>query len=175
MYVLAGTLNPAKLNGAEAAIRLYWPEARFAGVRVDHGTDEQPRSRDQTIGGAVARARLALAREAADIGLGIEGGTVETPYGTLVELWVAAADRSGAVHIGSGPSIVLPEPIAARVRKGCELGPVVDDHFRRSGQKQAGGVIALLTGGHIVRADACRQATLCALAPFRHADVYAGR
>ena len=57
MHVVAGTLNPGKLTGAEAAVRRYWPDAAFAGVAVDHGTAAQPLTREQTLEGAIARAR----------------------------------------------------------------------------------------------------------------------
>lgn len=166
MHVVAGTLNPGKLTGAEAAVRRYWPDAAFAGVAVDHGTAAQPLTREQTLEGAIARARLARRHADADIGLGIEGGTVETVYGMLVELWVAALTRSGELHIGGGPSIELPVGIAAEVRRGRELGPVVDEHFQVTGQKHGGGVIALLTAGNIERIEVCRLAVLCALAPI---------
>ncbi|MBS1871769.1 MAG: DUF84 family protein [Acidobacteria bacterium] len=175
MHVAAGTMNAGKLKGAERAVRAYWPEARFEGRAVPHGTEAQPMGREQTVEGAIARARLARRMAGAEVGLGIEGGAVETGHGMLVELWAAAVGEDDRAHVGAGPAVLLPEAVADQVRAGRELGPVVDAWWGLSGQKQAGGVIALLTGGEVTRIEVCRAAVLCALAPIRHAAVYASR
>nr|WP_231736981.1 DUF84 family protein [Halobacterium sp. CBA1126] len=60
----------------------------------------------------------------------------------------------------------LPDDVAARVRDGAELGPVMDDLLDTSGVAENEGAAGVLTGGVTDRTEALRTAVAGALGPF---------
>nr|WP_259372650.1 inosine/xanthosine triphosphatase [Halostella salina] len=80
-------------------------------------------------------------------------------------MWAAVTDgtRTGR---GGGPSLRLPDDIAARVDDGEELGPVMDDVLDRNGVAREGGAAGALTDGAVDREGALSTAVAGALGPF---------
>jgi len=72
MQLALGSRNPVKVRAFEQTAHRLWPDARLLTLNVAHGAAAQPLTREDTIGGAVARARLAREAADADIGVGLE-------------------------------------------------------------------------------------------------------
>ena len=163
MRIAVGSENPVKA----AATRRALPDAVAEPVAVESGVPEQPRGRDQTITGARNRAESALAATDAALGVGIEGGVarVDGTDGLFLIMWAAVTDgeRWG---VGSGPSLRLPEGVAARVESGDELGPVMDDLLDTEGVAEQEGAAGVLTGERIDRESALVHAVASAAGPF---------
>ncbi|WP_424019773.1 DUF84 family protein [Halorientalis pallida] len=163
MRVAVGSENPVKV----AATRRALPDAVAEPVDVASGVPEQPRGRDQTISGARNRAEAALAATDAALGVGIEGGVarVEGTDGLFLIMWAAVTDgeRWG---VGGGPSLRLPDDVAARVADGAELGPVMDDLLDTEGVAEREGAAGVLTGERIDRESALVHAVASAAGPF---------
>ncbi|GAA0191861.1 DUF84 family protein [Halobaculum roseum] len=136
---------------------------------VPSGVSEQPVGHVETRTGAVNRANAVLDEngETYDLGVGIEGGVAEYAGsdGLFLVMWAAVADGE-RVGVGTGPSLALPGSIAARVRDGEELGPVMDDVLGESDVARNQGAAGALTGGRVDRTDALRTAVAGALGPF---------
>ena len=162
MRVAVGSENPVKVAATERAL----PEAVTEPIDVESGVPEQPRGRDQTIAGARNRAEAALAATDAVLGVGIEGGVarVEGTDGRFLIMWAAVTDgeRCG---VGGGPSLRLPEAVAARVEAGAELGPVMDDLLDTDGVAEREGAAGVLTGERIDRESALVHAVASAAGP----------
>ncbi|MFB6360526.1 MAG: inosine/xanthosine triphosphatase [Halobacteriales archaeon] len=168
MQVGVGSRNPVKLAAAERALAAAGIEAEVAAMDVDSGVGDQPIGDEQTIRGAEARARQALA--GADLGIGLEGGVADRPQGCYLIMWAAATDGD-ETKLGCGPRLRVPAGIADRVRGGEELGPVMDDVVGQSDVKRNQGAAGVLTAGMIDREQALLQAVAGALGPFV-AEVY---
>jgi inosine/xanthosine triphosphatase len=174
MRVAVGSDNPVKRRAVEAALPGDGVPERVTVelVAVDSEVSEQPRGRAETLAGARNRARNALGTGAVDLGIGLEGGvaTVEGDPALFVVMWAAATDgdRWGEA---AGPSYLLPDPVADRVRAGEELGPVMDDVLGEQQVGRRGGAAAALTGDRVDRATALSTAVAGALGPFV-ADLY---
>ena len=167
MRIAVGSTNPTKVEAARRAAAKVWPEGEVVAVAVPSGVAEQPMSDDETIRGAVNRARNALAAvEGASVGMGVEGGVQDTPHGLFVGGWAAVVDREGCLGIGAGGRVLLPESIARRIRAGEELGPVMDDFSGRRNVKHGEGAIGIFTNGLIERTAALEIALTYALARF---------
>ncbi|WP_135819950.1 DUF84 family protein [Halostella litorea] len=170
MRVGVGSGNPVKATATERA--LAGRDATVEAVPVESGVSEQPRGRAETVEGAENRARRALAAGEFDLGVGIEGGvaTLSGVGGRFLIMWAAVTDgdRTGR---GGGPSLRLPDDIAARVDAGEELGPVMDDVLDREGVAREGGAAGALTDGAVDREAALSSAVAGALGPFV-ADLY---
>jgi len=163
MHVAIGSTNPVKVNAVERVL----PDARTTSVAVDSGVSDQPWGRAETVRGARNRAVRALAATDADYGAGIEGGVAEreVPGGLWLVMWAAVTDGTD-IHLGAGPSIRLPGPVARRLRDGEELGQILDDELGREAVGKQEGAIGVYTDGRLGRADALADAVACAFGPF---------
>lgn len=163
MRVAVGSTNPVKVEATERALAPLAPTA-VVPVAVESGVSDQPMGHGETRSGSRRRAERALAVEEADLGIGIEGG-VHDRDGLFLIMWATVTDgtRTGA---GSGPSLALPADIAARVRAGEELGPVMDDVLDTEGVKHGQGAAGALTEGHLTRSDALTAAVTAAAGPW---------
>ncbi len=183
MHVALGSENPVKVAATERALADY--DTAVEPVAVDSDVPEQPRGHAQTIAGAQNRAESALAfGPEVDLGIGIEGGVAElrregtgdrkwTPdiapiagsSDLFLVMWAAASDGARTTR-GGGPSIRLPETVAARVRDGEELGPVLNDVLGTDDLGEQQGAAGVLTDGIIDRESSLVHAVAAALGPF---------
>jgi len=161
MRVAVGSGNPVKRDAVAAAL----PEATVEAVSVESGVPEQPWGDDETVEGACNRAERALESGDYDLGVGLEGGVAERDGSLFLVMWAAASDGE-RVEVGGGPRLRLPEDVAARLRDGAELGPVMDDLLDTSGVAEKQGAAGVLTGGVTDRTEALRTAVAGALGPF---------
>jgi len=172
--IVVASRNPAKLRAALGAFRRVFPDRRFdvEGVSVPSGVGHQPMSDEETLLGARNRAEAArrLAPDA-DFWVGMEGGVEEHPAGLASFAWIVVLSRS---QVGRGRSGVffLPEPVARLVRSGVELGDANDRVFGTQGSKLEAGAIGLLTRGALDRVELYEHATVLALVPFVHPELY---
>ncbi len=171
MDIGVGSGNPVKRHAVERAIRTeesgVIANATVESVAVDSGVSEQPIGHRETVHGAENRASAVLDAGGYDLGVGIEGGVarIDGVEGRFLIMW-AAVDDGTQVGRGAGPSLRLPDRIAARIDAGEELGPVMDDVLNTTGVAKRGGAAGALTDGRVDRTDALAIAVAGALGPF---------
>ncbi|CAM3579352.1 DUF84 family protein [Brevibacillus invocatus] len=160
-----GTTNAAKKLAVVQATG-----AEPACLSVPSGVSDQPLSEEETVQGAINRAKAVLAQMPGnDIGLGLEGGLMYDDRFT--QQWylisICAAWNGESLYVGKGLSFPIPRQAAERiVREGIELRTVIDEWGNTTGSNQQGGAYALLTDGRIKRADVFEQAVTAAITPF---------
>ncbi|MBX2998387.1 MAG: inosine/xanthosine triphosphatase [Caldilineaceae bacterium] len=172
MKIAIGSTNPTKIQAAERAARKVWPQAQIVAAEVASGVAAQPMNDEETIRGAINRAKAALLAADAEIGMGVEGGIEDTPFGMFTTGWGAVVDRKGRLGIGGGGSVLLPESIAERLRAGEELGPEMDRFSGLKNVRQNQGAIGIFTDGLVSRSEALEVALTYALARFICPDYY---
>lgn len=172
MKISIGSKNPVKIKAVEKVITQIWADAEIVPVEASSGVREQPMSDDEAIEGATNRARQSLERTGADVGIGLEGCIIDTGYGMFVSGWVVVIDKNGALGIGGGGRLLLPERIASEVRKGRELGPVMDEFIGDHNIKQKQGTVGILTNNVVSRVDAFERTVVYALATFMNPQYY---
>ncbi len=123
------------------------------------------------------RARLrvrasALALCHSEVALGIEGNVEETPWGMVSTAWVAVLHIDGRIGLGSSGRFLLPDGVAAAIRAGGELGPLMDTLLGEENVKHKQGAVGAFTGGRINRVDVLEDAVLLALTPFAAPQYY---
>lgn len=115
---------------------------------------EQPFSDEETVLGAVNRARNALRLVKADIGIGLEGGVVETGHGLFFLCnWGALTDGSGDPVIAGGARIRLPDEFLAPLKAGQELAEVMDSYTKQHNIRSGPGAIGIFTSGMVSRQE----------------------
>ena len=169
VLVRLAVLDPERWGGFELLARA-----------TDSGVGATPRHDDELRLGALRRAqalRLALAAEGepADLYLGLEGGVHVVETGGAPSAWLRswAYAWDGALGaFGCGPSLLLPERLAAPVMAGEDLGLVIDAVAGDADVRSRGGTWGYLTRGLLPRALAFETAVLAALAPFYHPGAF---
>jgi non-canonical (house-cleaning) NTP pyrophosphatase len=160
-------LDPGSWSGVELVIR-----------STPSGVAATPLSDDELKLGAQSRAvtlqaTLEAEGQPAALYLGLEGG-VHAPPGedaAWLRCWCYAWDGRRGVF-GCGPSVLLPECIAAPLRAGEDLGDVIDRVAKGKDVRSQGGTWGHVTRGLLSRSTAFETAVVAALAPFYHADLF---
>lgn len=165
--VAVGSANPVKIGAVRAVLARVAPRASVRGVTVPSGVREQPWGDEETIRGAVNRARGACEALEADWGVGVEGGVVEAHDGGVRTCaWVAIVSRDGRQGVGGSLSLALPARVAALVRSGMELGHAMDAVTGEHDVKRGVGAVGILTRGLVTRQQAYEVLIAYAIAPF---------
>jgi len=178
--VAVGSTNPVKVGAARAVLVRVAPAAEVVGVAVPSAVPDQPWGDEQTIAGALARARLALGQAMASgapadavLGLGIEGGVVDEGDGGLRTCaWAAVVDVEGRAGVGGSLAMPLPPVVADHLRAGMELGHAMDAVASARDTKRGPGAVGILTGGLVDRQQAYEPLVAYALARFVRDDLW---
>lgn len=151
MKISLGTLNPAKKQATEASSPV---SSELVTFDVPSGVSNQPIGDEETLQGAINRARRALEQDlTADVGVGLEGGVMWIGSTLYVNNWGALVTRDGDVYTASGARIPLPEPIVEGLKEGLELGDVMDRYAKTKGVRLHQGAIGILTNGAVTRVE----------------------
>ena len=142
MLIAVGSRNPVKLAAARAGFGDSLGQVEVTGVEAASDVAAQPMGDDDTIRGAMNRARAALAAiPGAGLGVGLEGGVVPIGGALYSRAWCAIIDRDGRVGLASTGRCELPPPVADLIRGGMELGDADDLVFGRENSKQGEGAV----------------------------------
>lgn len=168
--IIVASTNPVKIQAALAGFQAMFPGDTFTagGVSVPSGVSDQPMSDEETLQGALNRARAVRnLHPDADFWAGIEGGC-EEKYGALWAFaWVVVL-AGEIVGKSRTAAFTLPHEIAELVRQGVELGTADDMVFGRSNSKQGNGAVGILTADVIDRAGYYEHAVVLALVAFKN-------
>ena len=167
MRIAVGSERAAKQEGVRKAFAHYYKDFEVIGIACDSGVSDQPMSDDETIDGAVNRARAAL--EHGDLGVGIEAGIKPVRHsinGYLNTTWCAIVDKNNFLTVGSAPDFEYPKKIVEEALAGTEVSASAARLFNveESALKES-GVVGELTKGVCPRPHYTYLAVLMALAP----------
>jgi inosine/xanthosine triphosphatase len=151
LKIAIGTMNPTKVDAVKVAFHNI--TATFIPTSVESGVSSQPFSDEETIQGAINRAKAARIKADCGIGIGLEGGVVETSYGLFLCNWGALFDGVNEPYIAGGARILLPEQVARGVRDGLELGEVMDHYTKEHNVRHKEGAVGVFTNGAINRTE----------------------
>jgi len=172
MKVAAGTRNPAKLRGIEAAFRKFFGSVEVIPFEVDSGVPPQPFDND-TIKGAINRAKKAF-RKDFDFSVGVEAGLFKNDFALsgYLDFQVACVFDGKKFTIGFGPGFEYPKIVVKEVLKGNEVGKVME---KITGIKDLGknfGAIGYLTNRVVKRENLTEIAVTMALLPWVNRELY---
>ena len=163
-----GSTNPVKLDAVRAAVERYgaWPDVLLLARDVPSGVSEQPTSLDDTIRGAIARARRAF--EGCDLSVGLEDGLMRVPstQSGYMNVCACAIFDGRRDHLGLASAFEYPLDV---VRLVLDEGLDVTQAFLKAGLSDnhrlgaAEGAIGILTNGRLTRTEYAAQAVAMAL------------
>ncbi|BDH79786.1 MAG TPA: inosine/xanthosine triphosphatase [Methanothermobacter sp.] len=172
MKVKVGSRNPVKIKATKNVLEKIYKKVQVTGVKVDPGVPSQPIGLEQTIRGAINRARRAY--KDCDLSIGIESGLLEAPF-TLtgyVDLQWCATYNGETVTLGVSAGFEYPPMVIEEVKKGKEVGDIMDKitGIKNLGEKT--GAIAILTRGLLNRIENTEQCILMAMIPHLNPKLY---
>ncbi len=168
MKVTVGSTNEAKLKAVLAGVQAYWPNATVDGATVISGVPDQPIGLEQTMLGALNRARAAKA-SGSDLGVGLEGGVMKL-NGQWLLFGVAAVTDGTRESVVPTVGAPLPRQWGQAMLAGGELRPhVIAAGFKYNHET---GMYGVLTNDTIKRDEVFAQAVQTALAPWVNPAVY---
>jgi inosine/xanthosine triphosphatase len=175
MKVAVGSKNPVKVRATENVLKNFYNDLQVSGVDVDSEVPSQPFGLDQTIEGAVNRAKNAYSTDV-DLSVGIESGLMETPSsltGFIDLQWCSIFDGS-RVTLGVSSGFEYPPGVIEEVLKGREVGDVMDEVTGISNLGEKTGAVSYLTHGLLDRTGNTEQCVLMAMVPRLNVSVYFG-
>jgi inosine/xanthosine triphosphatase len=148
MRVAIGSTNPTKV---EAVKRVLGDNIELLQIEAPSFVSEQPFGDEETLKGALNRAKACLETAEVQFAIGLEGGVANTEYGLMVINWGALVDNSGKEYIASGARTVLPGEVDQEIQSGKTLGEAIDIYTRRKGVSKKEGAMGIITNGRINR------------------------
>lgn len=177
--IAVGSKNQAKNLAVQTAFEKAFPHIQIitSGHDVNSGIAAQPTTDEESIQGAINRARNALeVNKNADYGVGLEGNTVTISGTMYLHGWVAIAhkDDPETPGIGHSSGIELPEHLKDGIDAGGELGPILQAMLGDEDNeiRQTIGTNGVLSGGLYTREQEFIDATTVALARFVKPELY---
>lgn len=170
MDIAVATDNQVKIEAVKEALACsqLFKEFNIVQKAISSGVSELPRSLEETISGAVNRARSAFESGVYKFGIGLEGGLMEVPQAKsgLMVVEVCVIFDGSKTHLGFSPAFENHEKavnfiieknmglIEAYLRAGLTSNP-------KLGHSE--GVVGLLTKGKVTRKEYIKLSVWMAL------------
>lgn len=177
MRIIIGTTNEAKINAVKETIRAYdfLRGVKIHSIKVSSQVSEQPTSIEETLRGAMNRARQAFTT--CDYSIGIESGLMEIPYtkSGYMDVTACAIYDGKEFHIGLSSAFEYPKDMTRLV---LDKGLTISEAAHRTGLSEnpklgeAEGVIGILTKGRLPRKEYTKQAITTALIHLENAHLW---
>lgn len=173
LRVAVGSTNEAKIRAVRNVFAQVFGLVEVTSVEPSGQAKKQPME-DQTIEGAIVRAKEALARTSADFGVGIEAGLFfNRALGKYLDVqYCVVVDASDHMTVGHGPGFEYPPEVVRSVLQGGTVGDTmsritgIDDIGRKQGS------IGYLSEGLMDRTSLSEIAVLMALIPRIRRELY---
>ena len=170
--VHVGSTNVVKVEAVKSAFDEsgLFASPRYASIEVSSDVSAQPTSLDETIRGAINRARNAF--RGCVLSVGLEDGLICVPYtqSGYMNVCACAIFDGGRDYIGLSSAFEYPQKV---IRLVIEEGLDITRAFLRAGLSDnptlgaAEGAIGILTKGRLTRKDYAKQAVTMALIHLR--------
>lgn len=167
MKFIVASKNPVKINAVAAAVKEQFSDVLVEGLEVESGVSAQPMSDEETMTGALNRAKAVrnLALERKMIGkneevlcVGLEGGVfhpsfIENKNELWSTVWVVVLDKEGNSYFSNGARFPLPDFMSELLLAGEEMGPSLGKRLKDPDLRKKEGMIGFLTNHFTNRTD----------------------
>lgn len=177
MKINVGSKNEVKITAVKEVIEDYpiLKNSEVISVEVQTEVSDHPKSLNETIKGAVSRAKNAF--QNCNYSFGIESGLMEVPFSKsgFMDVCACAIFDGKEIHIGLSSVFEFPKQIMKLI---LENNLNASDAFHKAGlvkDNKLGsreGAIGFLTKGRVKRKDQAKQAILSALIYLENKGLY---
>ena len=179
MKINVGSKNKTKIQAVADSVLLYpnlFPNAEVVGIDVNIELFGHPKNLQETVDGAVARAKQAFVD--CDYSFGLEGGQMEVPHSKsgFMEVGACAVYDGKNICIGLSPAFEWPIEVTKYILDGKgdaskafkELG--LTEHDKLGAQD--GGIAGFLSNGRMTREDFTKYGIIMALIQLEWPEIY---
>ncbi len=177
MKITVGSKNQKKIDAVTEALKEYpdFAGAEVIGLEVDSGVSKQPKTLEQTVAGAMNRAKNAFS--GCDYSIGLESGLFAVPHtkSGYMDITMCAIYDGKNYHLGGSSTFEYPKKIIDLVfSKDYEI----DEAAKESGITdnprigRSEGLIGILTKGYLDRMGYTKQAVITALIHLHNPEHY---
>jgi inosine/xanthosine triphosphatase len=172
--IAIGSRNRAKTEGVRRAFEHFLLDVEFKELDVTTMVKSQPMSMDETVKGARQRAELAITKEGADFGVGVEAGLAELVEGFFLNVQIAAiADTADHLSFGCSSGFPIPTRFVERLKQNREeLDRYTHELAGAKKVREEEGIVYRLSGGRLSRVEMTEQCVSMALIPWMNAKLY---
>lgn len=177
MKIIVGSANQNKVNAVKEVFEDY---EQFTGAQIDFTpadseVSNQPKSMEETVQGAMNRARNAFTQ--CDLSIGLESGLFKVPEtkSGYMDITICAIYDGKTFHLGGSPAFEYPTKMIDLV---FEKGLEIDEAAKETGVTEndrigkAEGMIGILTKGRLDRKGYTKQAVITALVHLLNPTLY---
>lgn len=168
MKIIVGSKNPIKV-GAVAESLLLYPHlagAEVFGVEASSGVSDQPKTLEETVQGAINRAKAVF--KDCDYGFGLESGLMAVPStkSGFMDVCVCAIFDGSECYLGLSSAWEAPKAVMKHMLKdGLDMN---DAAFKAGFTKDpkvgsAEGLVGIVTKGRLTRKEYTKEAIRTAL------------
>ncbi len=169
MRITVASTNKAKVDAVTEVLKEYphLAHAEIQSVSTRSDVSDQPKSLDETIQGAMNRARNSFAD--CEYSIGIESGLMAVPYtkGGYMDVCAAAIYDGKEFHIGLSSAWEFPDPKVTNLimQGGMNMSEAINHAGITSnpGIGSAEGAVGIFTKGRVDRKEYTKQALRMAL------------
>lgn len=173
LKVVVGSKNPVKVNATRNVLGNIYDDLTVFSIDVDSEVPDQPFGMDQTVDGAVNRAKNAYSDEF-ELSVGIESGLIEVPKtltGFIDIQWCAIFDGN-QITIGASSGFEYPPSVIKQVLAGVEVGDVMDQLTGVDDLGQKKGAVSHLSHDMLNRTQNTEECVLTAMIPRMNRNIY---
>ena len=179
MKIHVGSQNKIKIQAVREAVALYpnlFPEPEVEGIDVNVDTFGHPKNLDETVQGAIQRAKASY--NGSHCSFGIEGGLMEVPHTKtgFMEVGACAIYNGKDIFLGLSPAFEWPKNVNDFILEGKGDASLAFKQFGYTHHeklgKETGGVMGFLTGQRLTREDQTRYSIIMALIQLEKAGMY---
>ncbi len=168
MKVVVGSTNPIKISAVAESLVLYphLAGAKVTGTETSSGVSNQPKTLEETVQGAINRAKGSF--KDCDYSFGIESGLMAVPStkSGFMDVCVCAIYDGAEFHLGLSSAWEAPKAVMEHMLKdGLDMN---DAAFKAGLTKDpkvgsAEGLVGIVTKGRLTRKDYTKEAIRTAL------------
>lgn len=177
MKINIGTTNPTKVAALTEALKQYdlFRHANIMPRKTQSGVSNQPKSLDETVTGAINRAKTAY--EDCQYSFGIESGLMAVPHTKTgyMDMAICAIYDGKLIHLGMSSAFECPIEITRLVfDEGLDLNQAIQRVGLTSSPNigDAQGLVGIVSQGRITRRDYTIQAIKTALIHLQNPELY---
>lgn len=168
MKIKVGSTNKIKIEAVEEILEDYphLKDAEISSVETDSAVSDQPKSLEETVRGAVNRAKGAF--KDCKYSIGLESGLMEVPNCSktgYMDVCVCAIYDGSESHLGLSSAWEVPKNVMCHINDGHNMTEASVKAGLTQNEKlgAAEGLIGIMTKGRLTRKDYTKEALRTAL------------
>ena len=177
MKINVGSKNPVKVNAVKEMIADYefLREVEVIGIEVTTEVADHPKSLEETIKGAMNRAKNAW--DDCDFSFGIESGLMQVPFSKTgyMDFTCCAIFDGKECHIGLSSAFEYPKEVTRLILEDGLNAEQASNKIGLSSNPKLGsaeGILGILTKGRYPRKEYTKEAIRMALIHLENAPLY---